>query len=120
MSQFRFQDFTIWENAIELTDELFDLADTLETDKKFRFAEQLRGAVMSITNNISEGAGSNSNKDFARFLNYSRKSCFETANILILMERRNYMSPKNLQIKLDEIEILSKMITNFKRSLFKK
>lgn len=120
MSQFRFQDFTIWKNAIELTDELFDLADTLEADKKFRFAEQLRGAVMSITNNISEGAGSSSKKDFARFLSYSRKSCFETANILILMEKRDYVSQNTLHIKLDEIEILSKMITNFKKSLFKK
>ncbi|WP_445665058.1 four helix bundle protein [Fodinibius sp. AD559] len=110
----------MWKNAIELTDELFDLADALEADKKFRFAEQLWGAVMSITNNISEGAGSTSKKDFARFLSYSRKSCFETANILILMEKRNYVSQIILQIKLDEIEILSKMITNFKKSLVKK
>ncbi|MDZ7660665.1 four helix bundle protein [Fodinibius sp.] len=117
MSQFRFQDFTIWQNAIELTDELFDLADNLEADKKFRFAEQLRGAVMSITNNISEGAGSNSKKDFARFLSYSRKSCFETANILILMEKRGYMSFDILAGQLAELEILSKMITNFRKSL---
>ncbi len=36
------------------------------------------------------------------------------------MEKRNYVSQIILQIKLDEIEILSKMITNFKKSLVKK
>jgi len=34
MSQFRFQNFDILNNAIELTDDLFDLADKLEGNKK--------------------------------------------------------------------------------------
>ena len=119
MTQFRFQNFEIWKRAINLTDDLFDLADFLEKERKFRFAEQLRGAIMSITNNISEGAGSSSKKDFSNFLNYARRSCFETANILILMEKRNYLDNVELNEKLEELEILSKMITNFRKSLLK-
>ena len=119
MSQFRFQNFDIWNDAIDLTDDLFDLADELEEDRKYRFAEQLRGAVMSITNNISEGAGSRSNKDFAKFLNYARRSCFETANILILLEKREYVKQDDLKMKLEQLGILSRMITNFQKSLRK-
>lgn len=119
MSQFRFQDFDIWKDALHLTDDLFDLADVLEQNRKYRFAEQLRGAVMSITNNISEGAGSRSKRDFAKFLNYSRRSCFETANILILMAKRDYVEQDELKMKLEQIEILSRMITNFQKSLLK-
>lgn len=119
MSHFRFQDFTIWNNAIEVTDELFDWTDMLETDKKFRSAEQLRGAVMSITNNI-RGCSIRLKERFCSVLSYSRKSCCETANILILLERRDYLATKVLKHKLEEIEILSKMITNFKKSLLKK
>ena len=77
MAQYRFQDLEIWQRAIELTDHLFDLADQLERKKYFRFAEQLRSAVLSVTNNIAEGSGSNFPKDFARFLNFSRRSAFE-------------------------------------------
>jgi 23S rRNA-intervening sequence protein len=44
MVKFRFQDLKIWQLAIRIADELFDLADVLEKKKLYRFAEQLRGA----------------------------------------------------------------------------
>ena len=47
MVKFRFQDMEIWQLAIEIADELFDIADILENKKLYRFAEQLRSAGMS-------------------------------------------------------------------------
>ena len=61
---------------IEIADKLFDIADELEKKKLYRFAEQLRGAGMSMSNNISEGSGSTSKKEFAQFLNIARRSTF--------------------------------------------
>ncbi len=51
MVKFRFQDMEIWQLAIEIADELFDIADILENKKLYRFAEQLRSAGMSTPNN---------------------------------------------------------------------
>ncbi len=51
MAKFRFQDLRIWQEAIQIADELFDIADELENKHLYRFAEQLRGAAMSISNN---------------------------------------------------------------------
>jgi four helix bundle protein len=51
MVKFRFQDLKIWQSAIEIADDLFDIADDLEKKKLFRFAEQLRAAGMSMSNN---------------------------------------------------------------------
>jgi four helix bundle protein len=51
MVKFRFQDLKIWQLAIEIADELFDLADELEDRKLYRFAEQLRASGMSMSNN---------------------------------------------------------------------
>jgi four helix bundle protein len=51
MVRFRFQDLEVWQLAIEIADKLFDIADDLEKRKLYRFAEQLRGAGMSISNN---------------------------------------------------------------------
>jgi len=48
MAKFRFQDLEIWQLAIEIADDLFDIADELDKKKLFRFAEQLRAAGMSI------------------------------------------------------------------------
>src|SRR4030065_2640149 len=96
MAKFRFQDLKIWQLAIEIADELFDFADDLEKKKLFRFAEQLRAAGMSMSNNIAEGSGSSSNKEFNQFLNIARRSTFENANILILLRRRKIIDKKIL------------------------
>ncbi len=57
----------MWEKAIEIGDKLFDIADKLERKRLYRFAEQVRAAGLSISNNISEGSGSFSKKEFAIF-----------------------------------------------------
>ena len=51
MAKFRFQDLEIWQLAIEIANELFDIADILENKKLYRFAEQLRAAGISMSNN---------------------------------------------------------------------
>lgn len=112
---FRFQNLQIWQMAIEVSGSLLDIADEVEERKHYRFAEQLRGAVMSISNNIAEGSGSTSNKDFQNFLKYSRRSVFEVANILIILRKRDYVSEISQYLKI--LDEMSRRILAFSRSL---
>jgi four helix bundle protein len=95
------------------------LADKLEEVKQFRFAEQLRGATLSISNNIAEGSGSLYIRDFARFLNIAHRSAFEVANMLFILNRRELISNKRMQQELEELDEISRMIQGFIRSLYK-
>ena len=104
--QFRFQDFEIWKRGADVGSKLFRLADDLEKQHLFRFAEQLRAASLSITNNIAEGSGSASDTDFANFLNMSRRSVFEVANILMMLSKDGYLSGQE-----------SRMLLAFRRTL---
>ncbi|WP_461088556.1 four helix bundle protein [Spirosoma gilvum] len=115
--KFRFEDLEIWKISIEISDSLFDIADAMELRKLYRFAEQLRGAGMSISNNIAEGSGSASKKEFYQFLNYAKRSCYECANILILLQRRNFITEEMKQSLFNRLEELSRKITNFQKSL---
>ena len=117
MMKFRFQDLEIWQLAIELADELFDIADDLEKRKLFRFAEQLRGAGMSMSNNIAEGSGSTSKNEFRQYLNIARRSTFENANILIILNRRNLLEANKANDLLEKLDLLCRKITNFRKSL---
>ena len=103
--------------AIEIADELFDIADDLEHRKLFRFADQLRGAGMSMSNNISEGSGSSSKKDFHRYLDIARSSTFENANISILLSRRNIIDKNKEQELLEKLDHICRKITSFQKSL---
>lgn len=117
MAKFRFQDMDIWKESIDIADVLMDIADDLEQRKLFRFTDQLRGAAMSISNNIAEGSGSFSKTEFKQFLNIARRSVFEDANIVILLRRRNLLEDERMNMLLDKLDILSRQITTFRRSL---
>ena len=117
MAKFRFQDLEIWQMAIEIADELFDIAEGLDGKRLYRFSEQLRGAGMSMSNNIAEGSGSSSNKEFKQFLNIDRRSTFENANILILLKIRGLIAQDILERLLDRLDHLCRKITNFQKTL---
>ena len=117
MAKFRFQDLKIWQLSIEIAHSLFDIADELERKRLYRFAEQLRGAGLSMSNNIAEGSGSDSKREFKRFLNIAKRSTFENANMIILFNQRGLISEANLEKLLDNLDKLCRQITNFQKTL---
>lgn len=117
MVQFRFQNLGIWKRAIGIADQLLDIAAEMDERKFYRFSDQIRGAALSISNNIAEGAGSAAKKEFAQFLNFAKRSCFENANMLILFCKRELIPDELHDSLLQEQEEESKMIEAFRKSL---
>jgi four helix bundle protein len=114
---FRFQNLEIWKKAVEIGNKLMDIADDLEKRKLYRFAEQVRGASLSISNNIAEGSGSSSKKEFANFLNFAKRSAFENANMAIVFEKRGLITSESKDELINDLEEECKMISGFIRSL---
>ncbi|RJQ53145.1 MAG: four helix bundle protein [Desulfobacteraceae bacterium] len=71
---FRFEDLEIWQRARDLAVRFHQLSDKLEKRRLFRYAEQLRAAGLSISNNIAEGSGSLHRAEFLQFLGSIRIS----------------------------------------------
>jgi four helix bundle protein len=117
MEDFRFEKLEIWKDSINISDTLFDISDKADEKRFYKFAEQLRAATMSISNNIAEGSGSFSDREFASFLNISRRSVFECANILFIFERRKIIENSERLSIYQQLISLSKKIANFRKSL---
>ncbi len=117
MDDFRFEQLDIWKESIEISDILFDYEEKADVKKFFKFAEQLRAAGMSISNNIAEGSGSFSDKEFASFLNIARRSDFECVNILHIFDRRKIITAEEKQKIRMQLLTLSKKITKFRNTL---
>ena len=114
---FRFEGLDVWRRASVIAREMMDVADDLDHIRKYKIAEQLRRAALSISNNIAEGSGSSSRRDFRVFLNSSHRSVFETANILTLCRRSKWLSEAAAMNYLRELEEIARMIIGFSRSL---
>lgn len=113
---FRFQDLQIWQRAADMAVVLDELSDNLDAHRKYRFAEQLRAAALSISNNIAEGSGSNSKADFRKFLYIARKSLFECASMLLVFQRRNLIA-SDVTLIFNDLDTLSRMIVSIAEKL---
>jgi four helix bundle protein len=103
---FRFEDLDVWQRAADLAFNLGNVADGVEEQRRYRFAEQLRAAALSISNNIAEGSGSTSRNEFRTFLNFARRSAFECANMLLAFQRQRLVQQDNMRpllIELNEV-----------------
>jgi len=117
MSKFRFENLEIWQRAVEVAEKLFRVAENLEKNKLYRFADQLRGAGLSMPNNIAEGSGSTSKKEFIQFLNIARRSTFENASMVIIFAKEKLISERERDSIIQALDELCRMITAFSNSL---
>jgi len=83
----RFEDLEIWNKAVDLAVKFHRIAERLDSRRLYRYAEQLRAAGLSISNNIAEGSGRVHKQAFVQFLNVTRRSLFEDASMLLVFER---------------------------------
>jgi len=78
---------------------------------------QIRRASMSISSNIAEGSGRNSDKDFAHFLEQSYGSAMEVASAFYLAFDEGYVTEKDLDGLFADLEVNAKRIVALNRSL---
>ncbi len=116
---FRFQKLIIWQEAIGQSHNLLELSEKTREKRLFRFADQLDGSVLSISNNIAEGSGAASKKEFARYLAIARASLFEVVNILHILELRNIITTSEKSKHIRDLYGLSRKIYAFRQSLLK-
>lgn len=80
-----FRKLDIYKRAMEYSVNIYKFSTELPVDEKYGLVSQIRRAVSSMPLNISEGAGCNSNKEFALFINYAYRSCNEVLTCLELV-----------------------------------
>ena len=113
----RFEDLEIWNKAVDLAVKFHRIADRLDKRRLYRYAEQLRAAGLSISNNIAEGSGSTHNQEFIQFLNITRRSLFEDASMLLAFERLGLLENTEVDELLSDCDAESRKITSFSSTL---
>ncbi|NMB80953.1 MAG: four helix bundle protein [Ignavibacteria bacterium] len=107
-----FEDLPIYQKAKDLCVRIYRINDSRYM-KDFGFKDQIQRAAVSVMNNNTEGFERGSEKDFIKFLYYSKGSVGEIRSLLNLSIKLNYIEKDSYEeMKNDCIEI-SKQLSNF-------
>ena len=109
-----FRKLDIWRDGIELADRVYGLTDAFPKNELYGLSSQMQRSAVSVSSNIAEGSGKDSDRDFARFLSISLGSLYELETQLEIAFRRGYISTENYYSLLTYIESLQKRVYNFR------
>lgn len=119
-TRFRFENLKVWQAARHLNGQIYRVTRGFPHEEQFGLIPQLRRASISVSSNIAEGSGRNSDKDFAHFLEQAYGSLMEVASQLYLSFDLEYLELAMLDEVLEEIRVQAAQLAALNRSLLVK
>ena len=117
-SEFAFKELLVWQKALFFANDVIDVTEKLNSSRKhYRLIDQIEAASASVAQNIAEGKGRYSKKEFRQFLFYSRGSLYETITILNIFYLRNWISKEKLEDMEAQASEIAKMINGLVKSI---
>jgi four helix bundle protein len=101
-----FEKLEVWQLARQVRFEIYQMTVLFPSDEKYGLTNQIRRSANSISDNIAEGSGRNTNSDKAYFINISYASCLEVINQLITAYDLSYINEDvytQFRIKMDRL-----------------
>lgn len=118
-----FEELDVWQKALILVKEIYELTNSEKFRKDFSLVDQLRRASVSILSNIAEGFERGSNTEFIQFLYISKGSSGEVRSQLYIAYELGYIDKelfhKHLLMCKEISAQLSKLISYLKGSKLK-
>lgn len=93
---FRFEELKVWQNALDLSNEIDLLVKKFPVEERFSLSSQIKRAADSVVLNIAEGSTGQTAPEFKRFLNIALRSGIEVLPACLWQSRGIIFRRKNL------------------------
>ena len=113
---FLFENLVVYKKSLSFVEFVYVLVKKWPKEELFSLTEQCKRAATSISLNIAEG-NSRTSKDFRRFLDIARGSCFECLAIFSIAKNQHFIDDQQFRTLYIQLEELTKMIQGLKKSL---
>lgn len=109
-----FEEMQVWKDAEDLA--VFVYEDMRKV-KDYSFADQIKRALVSISNNIAERADRTTSIEFARFLDIAKGSTGEVRSMYRLAPRLNFISVEISNQRCEVCRSISRQLGGFAKHL---
>ena len=106
-----YKELKAWQKAMDFVVAVYALTKSFPKDELFGLTSQLRRAAVSVSLNVAEGAGRDSDTEFARFLDISLSSTYESIVALLIAHRLAYCDAKESNVLVEQAEEIARMLT---------
>lgn len=113
MLKMSYKELKVWQKGFACVSRIYKLTATFPQTEQYGLSSQMRRAAISIPSNIAEGSQRTSDKEFANFLLIARGSIAELETQILLAIDLQFVSLKNVQGILDELDEISRMLHSF-------
>jgi four helix bundle protein len=114
---FSFEKLRVWQDALNLTEEITELVKSFPESEKFILISQIKRAADSIALNIAEGSTGQTKPEYRRFLSMSLRSCIEVVGCLHLAKKRKFINETHFNYLFQNCELLVIKIQALRNSL---
>lgn len=105
-----FRELEVWKKAIELTTVYYKISKDFPKDEIFGLTSQSRRSLVSISSNIAEGAGRDTDKQFVQFLSVALASSFEFETQLLVSKNLEYVDFDSYTLIFNELRHIQNML----------
>ncbi len=114
--KFNFEKLDVYQEALELANQVYEITKSFPRDELFGITNQLRRAAISIACNIAEGS-SRGKKEFVHFLSIAIGSVYECIPLLEISARQEYVTIELLSELIRQLHKISAKLNALKKSL---
>ena len=114
-----FRELKVWQKARVHTKNSYAILKKFPPEELYGLTSQIKRATISITSNIAEGSGRNTDVDFSRFLDIALGSCFEVDSQYILSLDLGFINETDYQEINSEITEIERMLIGLINSIRK-
>ena len=113
----RFEDIEAWQEARELTKEVYANSGTGQFAKDYGLRDQIRRAAVSIMSNIAEGFERSGSAEFSQFLSIAKGSVGEVEAQLYVALDQQYINEEQFESIKNIATSTKKLIAGFMKYL---
>jgi four helix bundle protein len=111
-----FKKLRVWNEALDLTVDIYKVSSKGEFSKDFGFKDQIRRAAVSVTSNIAEGCQRRTNKESNFLYNVAVGSAGEMITQLHVANRIGYLEDSKFKSMENRAEKINASIKNLIKS----